>query len=79
MTVKISSRSLGIISFVTGAIAICFLILPYLLFPQFYVPKANSAIGYVGPATVEGWIFMITGLSLIGVTIILRILRRQSN
>jgi hypothetical protein len=35
-----------------------------MLFPQFYIPKANAATGYIAQATIEGLIFMIAGLAL---------------
>jgi hypothetical protein len=77
MIAKISPRALGIVAFVTGAIALCFLVLPYVFFPQFYIPKANSSMGYTAPATIEGWVFMILGFCLLIVTIILRIQQKR--
>ncbi len=75
----LSSRTLLVMMLVTGVAGVSFLFFPYLLFPQFYVPKTNSFMGYTSAATIEGWIFMITGLSLIAVTVVLRIIRRQRN
>jgi hypothetical protein len=74
---KLSPRALLVIMLLTGIAGICFLFLPYLLFPQFYIPKANSLIGYTSPATIEGWIFMVAGLGMVILTVILRIIRRQ--
>lgn len=76
MSLRKSPRNLGVIALITRAVGVCLLILPYLLFPQFYVSKANSAMGYVGPATVEGWIFLILGFCFIGITLVLRFMRR---
>ena len=75
---KLSHRTLGIAALVTGVIAFCLLVLPYMLFPQFYVPKANAGMGYTAPATVEGWIFMIAGLAMLLVTIVCTKLYRNN-
>lgn len=72
-----SRRILGITALITGATSLCLLILPYVFFPQFYVAKANAATGYTAPATVEGWAFMIAGLSLLAVTVVCAKLRKQ--
>jgi len=77
MTAKISPHTLRIVAFATGVIALCLLVLPYVFFPQFYTPKANSSMGYTAPATIEGWIVMIIGLCLLIVTIILRIQQKR--
>jgi len=77
MAAKISSRSLGIVAFVTGAISLCLLVLPYMFFTEFYIPKANVGIGYTAPATIEGWAFMIAGLALLIVTVIFAKLYRK--
>ena len=69
-TKNISTRTLGLVAVVTGAVAFCLLVVPYMLFPQFYVPKANATMGYTMPATSEGWAFMIAGLVLMFITII---------
>jgi hypothetical protein len=50
--------------------ALCMLILPYTFFPQFYIPKANESMGYVAPASIEGWALMITGIVLLLISII---------
>jgi hypothetical protein len=73
---KPSPRTFGLIALVTGAISLCLLILPYIMFPQWYIPKADAAAGYTAPATVEGWAFMISGLALLGVTIVCAKLRK---
>lgn len=75
---KLPSRyTLGIVALATGIPALCLLILPYHLFPEFYIAK-TSGIGYTSPATIEGWIFMISGLALIAVTIVCVFLRKNS-
>ncbi len=75
---KIPSRNiLGIMALVTGVPALCLLVLPYYLFPDFYVAK-TSGIGYTSPATIEGWIFMIIGLGLLAVTIACVMLRKNT-
>jgi hypothetical protein len=76
---KIPSRqTLGIIALTTGVPAICLLVLPYHLFPEFYIAK-TSGIGYTSPATIEGWIFMIAGLALLAVTIACVMLRKHGH
>lgn len=75
---KIPSRyTLGIIAFATCIPALCLLILPYYLFPEFYVAK-TSGIGYTSPATIEGWVFMVTGFALLAITIVCVMLRKNS-
>jgi hypothetical protein len=74
-----SRQTLGIIALVTGIPAFGVLVLPYMLFPQWYIPKANAATGYTAPATIEGWIFMIAGLALLAVTIVCAMLRKNTN
>ncbi len=75
---KIPSRyTLGIIALATGIPAVCLLVLPYHLFPEFYIAK-TSGIGYTSPATIEGWIFMISGLALLAVTIACVMLRKSN-
>jgi len=53
--------------------ALCFLILPYMIFPQFYIPKTNASSGYLLPATTEGWAFLIIGLGLLGLAVFFRV------
>ncbi len=67
---KISHRTLGIVALVTGILSVSLLVLPYMLFPQFYIPKANAGLGYTAPATIEGLAFMIAGFVLLAVTIV---------
>lgn len=76
---KSTSRLYGILAIVTGVIGFCLLVLPYMFFPQFYNPKANSSMGYTSPATIEGWALMILGLCFIGITIVLRVLYKNRN
>ena len=74
---KLSGHMLGVVALVTGIIAFCLLVLPYMLFPQFYIPKANAATGYTAPATIEGWILMISGLALMIVAVVCTMLRKN--
>ncbi len=60
-----------ILGYLTLIVAIAILVLPYNFFPQFYIAKANASMGYVGPATIEGWAFMIVGIALIIVSVFL--------
>jgi hypothetical protein len=75
---KPSPRIFGLIALATGAVSLCLLILPYMVFPQWYIPKANAATGYTAPATIEGWAFMIVGLALLAVTIVCAKLRKMN-
>ena len=75
---KIPSRkTLGIIALLTGVPALGLLFIPYMLFPQWYIPKANAASGYVAPATIEGWVFMAAGLALLAVAVVCGMLRKS--
>lgn len=76
---KIPSRNtLGFIALLTGVPALALLILPYKLFPEWYIPKDNAAaLGYIAPATIEGWIFMGAGLALLAVAVICVMLRKS--
>lgn len=74
---KLSHRTLWVTALVTGIVTFWLLVLPYMLFPQFYIPKANGGIGYTAPATIEGWVFMIAGLAMLLVTVILAKLYRN--
>jgi hypothetical protein len=60
-----------ILGYVIIALALGFLVLPYSFFPQFYIPKANASMGYVGPASIEGWAFMIIGITLLIISVIM--------
>jgi len=52
-------------------ISLAILVLPYYLFPQFFIAKENAAAGYVGPATIEGWASLIIGIPLLLISIYL--------
>ena len=43
--------------------------IPYILFPQFYVPKADPSLGYVAPNTPATWAILIIALILLVVGI----------
>jgi len=75
---KPSPRTFVLIAIVAGVAAFCTLVLPYMLCPQWYIPKANAAAGYTAPATVEGWALMIVGLVCVGVAAVCLRLRKLS-
>lgn len=75
---KPSQRTLGLAALVSGALTFGFLVLPYMLFPQFYVSKANPAMGYTAPATVEGLVLMIAGFVMLLVTVVCAKLYRNN-
>jgi hypothetical protein len=73
---KPSPRTLGVIAIIAGVAAFSMLVLPYVLCPQWYIPKADAAMGYTAPATVEGWALMIAGLVFVGVAVVCLKLRK---
>jgi hypothetical protein len=73
---KPSPKTFSLIALVTGAVSLCLLLLPYVMFPQWYNPKTDGGLGYSTPATLEGWAFMIAGLALLGVAIVCAKLRK---
>jgi hypothetical protein len=68
---NIPPQNRRIFGYVILAIALCILVLPYVFFPQFYIPKAEASMGYVAPATIEGWAFMAFGITLVIASIVL--------
>jgi len=54
-----------IIGYVLLAVGLGILVIPYVFFPQFYIPKADASMGYVAPASIEGWVFMGVGIALL--------------
>ena len=60
-----------IFGYIILAIALSILVVPYTLFPQFYIPKENASMGYVAPASIEGWAFMGIGIALLLVSVVL--------
>lgn len=60
-----------LIGYVILAVGLGVLVVPYALFPQFFIPKAEASMGYVAPASIEGWVFMGVGISLLLVGIFL--------
>lgn len=49
------------------------LTVPYALFPQDYVPKANPIDGYLSPKTHATWAILIVALALLGITVFVAI------
>jgi hypothetical protein len=68
----LSTRTLGIVSLLSGAIFFFFLVFPYyyLLGRQSYVPKANPDFGYVISKSPEAWFFLMLALLFLAVSII---------
>ena len=58
-----------LVGYVLLAAALCFLIVPYVFFPQFYIPKAEASMGFVAPASIEGVVLMAFGITLLLVSI----------
>jgi hypothetical protein len=73
---KPSPRTFSLMALATGAVSLCLLLLPYVMFPHWYNPKTDGGLGYSTPATFEGWAFMIAGLALLGVAIVCAKLRK---
>ena len=67
---NLTSRSIAAIALVTGTVSFSLIILPYYLFPNWYIPKSNPVWGYRSPATLEGWIILAAAYLLFAVTII---------
>jgi hypothetical protein len=67
----LSSRVLLIIGFMCISIAVVLIVVPYLLYPQFYTPKSNPSLGYTIPNTLEGWAILIAALILLALGTIL--------
>ena len=67
----LSPHALAAMASITGVLSICLLTLPYHLFPQFYIPKENAAMGYTAPASAEGWAFLGIGILLLFVTVVI--------
>jgi hypothetical protein len=65
----ISNRTIGGLGLGSFVLGFVLLLVPYLLFPEHYIPKANSAGGYVAPQTTEAWIILASALALISFSI----------
>ena len=70
----LSTRTLLIIGFACISIAVVLIVVPYLLYPQFYTPKSNPSWGYTMPNTLEGWTVLITALILLALGMILLVI-----
>jgi hypothetical protein len=62
---KISGSLLLITGFISVMVSVFLIIVPYLLYPQFYIPKAVPSMGYIMPNTAEGWLILIAALALL--------------
>lgn len=70
MIKTLSTRTLGVISLLSGAAFFILLILPYYYFlgRQAYIPKANPDWGYYMPKSPEAWVFLIVALSFLSLS-----------
>lgn len=66
-----STRTLLIIGFACISISVSLIMIPYIVYPQFYTPKSNASLGYTMPNTLEGWAILIAALILLALGIIL--------
>lgn len=75
------TTTLYIIATVTLIASLSLLVFPYILFPQFYVPKTDTSMGYVAPNTHETWIILITALILLVIAIftIIKLKQKEPN
>ena len=64
-------QSRRIIGYIVLVIALGILVVPYMVFPQFFIPKENASMGYVAPASIEGWAIMGIGIALLLVSVVL--------
>jgi hypothetical protein len=67
----LSTRVLLIIGFMCISIAVVLIVVPYLLYRQFYIPKSNPSLGYTMPNTLEGWAILISAFILLALGTIL--------
>jgi NADH:ubiquinone oxidoreductase subunit 3 (subunit A) len=65
----LSTRTLGVISLLSGAAFFILLTLPYYYFPQSYIPKANPDWEYYMPKSPEAWVVLIVALSFLALSI----------
>jgi ABC-type antimicrobial peptide transport system permease subunit len=70
----LSTRALLIVGFACISIAVVLIVVPYLLYPQFYTPKSNASLGYTMPNTLEGWAVLIAALILLALGMILLVI-----
>jgi hypothetical protein len=70
----LSTRALLILGFACISMAVVLIIVPYLLYPQFYTPKSNPSWGYTMPNTLEGWAVLIAALILLALGAILLVI-----
>jgi hypothetical protein len=70
----LSTRVLLILGFACISIAVVLIVVPYLLYPQFYTPKSNPSWGYTMPNTWEGWVVLIAALVLLTLGMILLVM-----
>jgi hypothetical protein len=76
----LSTRTLGVISLLSGAAFFILLTLPYYYFPQSYIPKANPEYGYYMPKSPEAWVVLVVALSFLALSIgaLALIIKKQS-
>jgi hypothetical protein len=67
----LSTRTLGVISLLSGAAFFILLTVPYYYFlgRQSYIPKANPDWGYYMPKSPEAWVLLIVALSFLALSI----------
>ena len=65
----LSTRTLGVISLLSGAAFFILLTLPYYYFPQSYIPKANPVYGYYMPKSAEAWVALVVALCFLALSI----------
>jgi hypothetical protein len=77
---RISTQILLIVGFACITVSVALIVVPYVIYPQLYIPKSNHSFGYTMPNTLEGWIFLITALIMLAlgiILIIISVLRQQ--
>lgn len=70
MSKLLSTRTLGIISLLSGATFFFFLAFPYYYYPgkQSYITKTNPDLGYFLPKSSEAWAFLILALAFLALS-----------
>jgi protein-S-isoprenylcysteine O-methyltransferase Ste14 len=61
----LSDETIYAIGVACVVISVLLIVIPYLLYPQFYTPKPNPAMGYQTPNTPTTWAILIIAVILL--------------
>jgi hypothetical protein len=65
-----SARAMGVIAFGSLFLAVALIVVPNILSPQSYIPKADPSMGYSSPKTLDAWIILAVALVLLAVSLL---------